>query len=117
MGGHSLALAADYDLMADLVINHCSQSGVLWFENFLQAMPRAGASGYFVHGLDPEADLEDVVRPRTSPLLREVADGNRQSEHVWCTFSHDQVDLDFPQPGGSQAGSWTIVRFSTWTTA
>jgi sucrose phosphorylase len=37
------------------------------------------------------------VRPRTSPLLREVEtpEGTR---HVWCTFSHDQVDLDFRNP-------------------
>jgi len=37
------------------------------------------------------------VRPRTSPLLREVEtlDGKR---HVWCTFSHDQVDLNFANP-------------------
>jgi sucrose phosphorylase len=37
------------------------------------------------------------VRPRTSPLLRETEtlDGTR---HVWCTFSHDQVDFDFRNP-------------------
>ncbi len=29
------AIARDYDLMADLVINHCSGRS-LWFENFLQ---------------------------------------------------------------------------------
>ena len=38
-----------------------------------------------------------VVRPRTSPLLRETEtiDGKK---HVWCTFSHDQVDLNFSNP-------------------
>src|SRR5690606_7310033 len=37
------------------------------------------------------------VRPRVSPLLRatETLDGTR---HVWCTFSHDQVDLNFHNP-------------------
>ena len=46
---------------------------------------------------DPEADLSEVVRPRTSPLLRptQTLDGKR---YVWCTFSHDQVDLDFRNP-------------------
>ena len=35
-----------------------------------------------------------MVRPRTSPLLRETetADGIK---NVWCTFSHEQVDFDF----------------------
>jgi sucrose phosphorylase len=37
------------------------------------------------------------VRPRTHPLLREV-ETSRGTRHVWCTFSHDQVDLDFRNP-------------------
>jgi sucrose phosphorylase len=37
------------------------------------------------------------VRPRTTPLLREVETTNGP-RHVWCTFSHDQIDLDFRNP-------------------
>ena len=83
----------DYNLMADLVINHCS-SRSLWFENFLKG--KSPGAGFF-YTASPEDDLSDVVRPRTSPLLREVqtSDGTK---HVWCTFSHDQVDLDFRNP-------------------
>ncbi len=87
------AIAADYDLMADLVINHCS-SRSLWFENFLKG--QSPGAGYF-YTIEPDVDLSAVVRPRTSPLLKEVetVDGTR---YVWCTFSHDQVDLDFRNP-------------------
>ena len=87
------AIARDFDLMADLVINHCS-SRSLWFENFKQR--RDPGQDYFVE-VDPELDLSAVVRPRTSSLLNEVQtlDGKR---HVWCTFSHDQVDLNFENP-------------------
>jgi sucrose phosphorylase len=87
------AIARDFDLMADLVINHCSSRSV-WFENFKQR--RNPGMDYFVE-IDPTTDLSKVVRPRTSPLLSEVQtlDGKR---HVWCTFSHDQVDLDFQNP-------------------
>jgi len=87
------AIARDFDLMADLVINHCS-SRSLWFENFKQR--RDPGQDYFVE-VDPRVDLSAVVRPRTSPLLSEVQtlDGKR---HVWCTFSHDQVDLNFENP-------------------
>lgn len=87
------AIAGDYDLMADLVINHCSGRS-LWFENFLQ--DRSPGAGYFFTA-SPDDDLGDVVRPRTSPLLREVST-SRGTEYVWCTFSHDQVDLDFRNP-------------------
>lgn len=87
------AIARDFDLMADLVINHCS-SRSQWFENFKQR--KHPGSDYFVEA-DPEGDYSEVVRPRTSPLLAEVQtlDGKR---HVWCTFSHDQVDLNFQNP-------------------
>ncbi len=87
------AIARDFDLMADLVINHCS-SRSQWFENFKQR--RDPGQDYFVE-VDPSVDLSAVVRPRTSPLLSEVQtlDGKR---HVWCTFSHDQVDLNFENP-------------------
>lgn len=86
-------IAADYDLMADLVINHCSQRSQ-WFENFKQG--KDPGKDYFVQG-DPKQDLSFVVRPRTSPLLRETQtlDGIK---HVWCTFSHDQIDLNFANP-------------------
>ena len=87
------AIARDYDLMADLVINHCSGRS-LWFENFLQ--DRSPGAGYFCTA-SPDDDLSAVVRPRTSPLLREV-ETPAGTRHVWCTFSHDQVDLDFRNP-------------------
>ncbi len=83
-------IASEYKLMSDLVINHCS-SRSQWFENF-KAGKHPGKD-YFLC-MDPETDLSSVIRPRTSPLLRETetVEGTR---HVWCTFSHDQVDLNF----------------------
>ena len=79
--------------MADLVINHCSGRS-LWFENFQRG--RSPGKDYFFTA-SPEDDLSDVVRPRTSPLLREVQTPEG-TQYVWCTFSHDQVDLDFRNP-------------------
>ncbi|WP_339897514.1 alpha-amylase family glycosyl hydrolase [uncultured Gilvimarinus sp.] len=84
------ALSHDFKLMADLVINHVSSQS-LWFRNYQYG--KDPGRGYFVEA-DPNYDLSNVVRPRTSPLLRktETAEGIK---HVWCTFSHDQVDVDF----------------------
>ena len=86
-------IASEFKLMSDLVLNHVSSQGP-WFSAYLQG--QAPYDGYFVEA-DPNADLSDVVRPRTSPLLREVETANGV-KHVWCTFSHDQVDLDFKNP-------------------
>lgn len=87
------AIAKDYRLMADLVVNHCSRESQ-WFQDFLAA--RAPGKDYFICA-DPDTDLSEVVRPRTSPLLQavETAEGTK---HVWCTFSHDQIDLNFSNP-------------------
>ena len=38
-----------------------------------------------------------MVRSRTTPLLQKVETANGP-RHIWCTFSHDQIDLDFRNP-------------------
>ena len=90
---HIVAIAENYSLMSDLVINHCSARS-LWFDNFRK--DRDPGRNYFFTA-SPEDDLSAVVRPRTNALLREV-ETSRGTQHVWCTFSHDQVDLNFKNP-------------------
>ena len=87
---HIETIAKDYQLMADLVINHCSARSQ-WFENFIKGVQPG--RDYFVTA-DPDTDLSAVVRPRTNDLLRTV-ETTSGTQHVWCTFSHDQVDLNF----------------------
>ncbi|MCG2580039.1 MAG: alpha-amylase [Marinobacter sp.] len=86
-------IAGDVKLMADLVINHMSARS-RWFENFRKRID-PGKDYFFEASLTD--DLSAVVRPRTSPLLNPVMteDGER---YVWCTFSEDQVDLNFANP-------------------
>lgn len=87
------AIGKDYKLMSDLVLNHMS-SRSRWFDNFKKRIDPG--KDYFAEA-DPNDDYSAVVRPRNSPLLTpiETADGER---HVWCTFSADQVDLNFRNP-------------------
>ncbi|EAU46303.1 sugar phosphorylase [Salipiger bermudensis] len=86
-------IGSEFHLMSDLVLNHVSSQGV-WFNAY-----RQGQKPYdkFFFEADPSDDVSMVTRPRTTPLLQEVetAMGTR---HVWCTFSHDQIDLDFRNP-------------------
>ncbi len=86
-------IAGEFNLMSDLVLNHVSSQGH-WFNEYLQGHPPYDR---FFFEASPDDDLSEVVRPRTHPLLRqaETVNGLR---HVWCTFSHDQVDLDFRNP-------------------
>ncbi len=86
-------IASEFRLMSDLVLNHVSGQS-RWFNAYLQG--HSPYDRFFFEAL-PEDDLSAVVRPRVHPLLREVETANG-SRHVWCTFSHDQVDLDFSNP-------------------
>ncbi|MEM0909703.1 MAG: sugar phosphorylase [Pseudomonadota bacterium] len=88
-----LAISEDFCLMTDLVINHCSSRSA-WFQQFVKDEPPGNK--YF-YTAKPTDDLSSVVRPRTSPLLKEVKRGD-ESVFAWCTFSHDQVDFDFSNP-------------------
>ena len=87
------AIATKKRLMSDLVINHCS-SRSLWFDNFVKG---EGQGHDYFFTASPHDELSQVVRPRTSPLLRKVETATGE-QYVWCTFSHDQVDLDFRNP-------------------
>lgn len=95
-----------YNLMSDLVINHCSSRNE-WFDNFIKG---EGEGADFFFTTLPDAPLSDVVRPRTSPLLKEVETGNGR-KFVWCTFSHDQVDFDFRNPAVLKAFTIIIKQY------
>jgi sucrose phosphorylase len=91
--GHIGRISKKFSLMSDLVINHCSAMG-RWFEQL--KMNKRPGKDYFL-AVDKRYDVSNVVRPRTTPILREVQtlDG---CKHIWCTFSHDQPDLNFRNP-------------------
>ena len=87
------AIAKDFDLMADLVLNHISSQSD-WFKQFKQG--KEPGKNYFITA-DPNEDLSQVVRPRNTPLLvaTETPEGTK---HVWATFSADQIDVNFANP-------------------
>ncbi|MDP3536543.1 MAG: sugar phosphorylase [Halomonas sp.] len=90
---HIRELASHYDLMADLVLNHVSRES-LWFVDYLAgSLP---GRDYFIE-VDPETDVTQVTRPRSSPLLVPVST-RRGTRHLWATFSEDQIDLNFENP-------------------
>ena len=85
------AIAAEYTLMVDLVINHISSQS-RWFQEYCHGL----REGYFIE-IAMEDDLSQVVRPRVTPLVRPT-DTTSGMKQVWCTFSHDQVDVNFANP-------------------
>lgn len=87
------ALGEDYRLMFDAVFNHIS-AGSSWFQAFLRG--EAPYDRYFVT-LPATTDVSLVTRPRTHPLLTPFQTPSG-IQHVWTTFSDDQIDLNAANP-------------------
>lgn len=87
------ALAGRYRLVFDAVINHVSAASPM-FQGFLHGDERYAE--HFIT-LPADTDVTSVVRPRTTPLLTPF-ETSRGVQHVWTTFSADQVDLNFANP-------------------
>lgn len=87
------AFRPNFKLMFDAVINHISQHSD-WFAAFKRG--DAPYSDYFTV-VEPDTDLSAVFRPRTLPLLTPV-DTASGTQHVWTTFSPDQIDLNYASP-------------------
>lgn len=83
-----------FDIMVDLVINHCSSNNKL-FKNFLE--DKNPGKNFFINSEKKFPKSNKIVRPRSSDLSKKVlVDG--KNTYVWCTFGHDQVDFDFRNP-------------------
>ncbi|OKH18115.1 sugar phosphorylase [[Limnothrix rosea] IAM M-220] len=87
------AIAENFEVMADLVINHISSQSE-WFQQFIKQ--EEPGCHYFIE-YPPETDCHQVIRPRSSPLLTPV-DTVNGIKYVWTTFSADQVDVNFANP-------------------
>jgi len=88
------ALGEHFDVMYDLVLNHCSQHSE-YFKNYLSGIEPY--NNFFIEADPSDERLAMVTRPRSLPLLTTYAT-SRGQKHVWTTFSDDQVDLNFAEP-------------------
>ena len=86
-------LSKNTNIMTDLVLNHASSQGK-WYKNFIDNKD-PGQNYFFT--VDESYDCTKVIRPRDHDLLKEVKLKNG-SKTLWCTFSYDQIDLNFKNP-------------------
>ncbi len=86
-------LSKNANIMIDLVLNHASSEGQ-WYKNFLKEK-RPGKNYFYM--VDKDYDCSKVVRPRDHNLLSKINFLN-EKKFLWCTFSHDQIDLNFKNP-------------------
>ena len=89
------AIAAEFGLMVDLVINHCSRQSLWFYDYVADVYPY---NQFFIEVENKDApELAMVTRPRTSSLLT-LTRTHRGKKYLWATFSHDQIDLNFHSP-------------------
>ncbi|MDX1667925.1 MAG: sugar phosphorylase [Limnobacter sp.] len=86
-------LSENCRVMGDLVVNHISSEHP-WFTSFLEGTT---PGIHYICTANPDRDISQVVRPRSHPLLQ-VFETRLGQRSVWCTFSRDQVDLNFSNP-------------------
>ncbi|MHB8765174.1 MAG: sucrose phosphorylase [Deferrisomatales bacterium] len=91
-------ISSRYDLCLDLTINHISDESVE-FKDFLQHGFRSEFSELFVHvdalgEIGPDDLAKIHIRKEKEPF-REVTFANGEQARVWCTFTEQQIDLNY----------------------
>ena len=80
-------------IMADLILNHSSIKGK-WFNSFIKE--KEDYKNFFFT-IDDNFDFSKVIRPRDHKLIQ-IYNYKKKNNKLWCTFSHDQIDLNFKDP-------------------
>lgn len=86
-------ISRNFNVMIDLVLNHASFESD-WFNNYRNGVE--SFEDYFIE-VKNWSGTAQIVRPRTNSLFQKVKTKNGL-KYLWCTFSHDQVDLNFKNP-------------------
>ena len=87
------SLSNHASIMADLILNHSSIKGK-WFNLFIKE--KEDYKNFFFT-IDDNFDFSKVIRPRDHKLIQ-IYNYKKKNNKLWCTFSHDQIDLNFKDP-------------------
>ena len=99
------ALAADIDLMADVIVNHMSSQSPQ-FLDFVARGPASDHAGLFLtfETVFPagatEGDLLAIYRPRPGLPFASVKLASGAHRILWSTFTDRQIDIDVLHPQG-----------------
>ncbi|MEQ9463159.1 MAG: sucrose phosphorylase [Haliea sp.] len=91
-------IAAKYDLCADLTVNHISDASVE-FGDFVQHGFASKYADLFVNvdkfgEITPDDMAKIHIRKEKEPF-RQVTFANGDKARVWCTFTENQIDLNY----------------------
>jgi sucrose phosphorylase len=98
-------LAADIDLMADVIVNHMSSDSPQ-YQDFSERGAESSYSGLFLtlSSVFPqgatEKELLGIYRPRPGLPFTYATLKNGERRILWTTFTQQQVDIDVHHPQG-----------------
>ena len=101
------ALAANADVMADLIVNHVSRDSPQFCDFLTQGSASPFAELFltrervFPQGAT-DADLQAIYRPRPGLPFTAVTVGDGTRRHLWTTFTPSQVDIDVTHARGRE---------------
>lgn len=119
LGGWSdiRALAQNYPLMADMIVNHMSAQS----PQFTDVLEKGEASPYWplfltrdkVFAADaPAEQLAAVYRPRPTPFFTDIALKDGRKIPFWTTFTANQIDIDVSSTAGKAYLQAILDRFT-----
>jgi sucrose phosphorylase len=119
--GDVAALAGDYRVMADLIVNHVSSDS----PQFQDVRAHGSASPYwdlFLRKSDvfPDSELDSVIadevshiyRPRPGRPFTKITLDDGSSFDFWTTFSSKQLDINVEAPAGRAYLNSILDRFA-----
>ena len=109
-------LTADFDVMADLIVNHVSSDSPP-FQDYLARGEESPSAGLFLKldsvfpGGAREADLTKIYRPRPGLPFTSVTLATGERRLLWTTFTPQQIDIDVRHPAGEAYLDAILDRF------
>ena len=111
------SLAADFDVTADLIVNHISR-GSPQFRDYLARGSESAFADLFLtreqvfpRGAS-DANLRAIHRPRPTPPFSDVTLANGERRSLWTTFTPQQVDIDVERPAGREYLESILRKFA-----
>ncbi|HEV3481513.1 MAG TPA: sucrose phosphorylase [Candidatus Acidoferrales bacterium] len=110
------ALSEDFELMADLIVNHISRKS-LQFQDYYRHGPDSQFAGMFLsyERVFPsgasEADLLRIYRPRPELPFTNFRLESGERRLLWTTFTAHQIDIDVEHPQGRAYLAAILDRF------
>jgi sucrose phosphorylase len=105
--GDVAALAAEIDVVADLIVNHISRDSPQFREFVKQGSASPFAELFLTRErvfpqLATDAELGAIYRPRPGLPFTELTLGTGERRHLWTTFTPNQVDIDVQSARGRE---------------